>query len=78
MTDEKGRSIEEIRDEMSKEYHDLRTLLQETSTQLKQVLDDKSSLGISEEGENTDGHGKNFNFFSMGKKLRVFKIIHRL
>ncbi len=53
LTDEKGRSVEEIRDEMSKEYRDLRKLLQETSTQLKQVLDEKPPLG--EEGDNNDG-----------------------
>ena len=57
LTDEKGRSIEEIRDEMSKEYRDLRKLLQETSTQLKQVLDEKPPLGVNEEDEN-DGQGK--------------------
>ena len=55
LTDEKGRSVEEIRDEMSKEYRDLRKLLQETSTQLKQVLDEKPPLGIGEEGDNKDG-----------------------
>ncbi|XP_028414321.1 uncharacterized protein LOC114537483 [Dendronephthya gigantea] len=54
LTDEKGRSIDEIRDEMSKEYHDLRKLLQETSTQLKQVLDDKPSSGETAEQENND------------------------
>lgn len=57
LTDEKGRSIEEIRDEMSKDYRDLRKLLQETSTQLKQVLDEKPPLGVNEENEN-DGQGK--------------------
>jgi hypothetical protein len=55
LTDEKGRSIEEIRDEMSKEYRDLRKLLQETSTQLKQVLDEKINVEINEEGDKSDG-----------------------
>ena len=55
LTDEKGRSVEEIRDEMFKEYRDLRKLLQETSTQLRQVLDEKPPLGISEEDDHKDG-----------------------
>ena len=54
LTDEKGRSIDEIRDEMSREYHDLRKLLQETSTQLKQVLDDKPPSGEGAEQQNNN------------------------
>ena len=59
LTDEKGRSVEEIRDEMTKEYRDLRKLLQETSTQLKQVLDEKPAIdeqgGDINDGETPQG-----------------------
>ena len=43
-TEEREKSIEDIRDEMSKECRDLRKLLQETSEQLKQVLEEKHQI----------------------------------
>ena len=50
-TEEREKNIEEIREEMSKECRDLRKLLQETSNQLKQVLEERPIT--SQNDENT-------------------------
>ena len=67
-TEEREKNIEEIREEMSKECRDLRKLLQETSNQLKQVLEERPIP--SQNDENT--MNTKFNETQKGKIL-IFK-----
>ena len=57
-TEEREKNIEEIREEMSKECHDLRKLLQETSDQLKQVLEERPITSQNDENTMKTQKGK--------------------